>query len=184
MFKISDTYFNFNQGIFEKRGEKYLKVKKTLKDLNDFFLTKKNVNLDEIIYKVEGVIHEEKEGQLNFGVTTVYSGTINEEFYMTKGHYHKNLFNAEYYWGIKGKGLLLMCDKSGNYSLEKVEKNSLHYILGEKAHRLINISSENLVVGACWASNSGHNYQEIIRKGFPVRIFKNKDTFEIIKVKN
>ena len=89
---------------------------------------------------------------------------------MTKGHFHARRETAEYYWGIAGKGVLLLMDESGNCTVQAVEKGSLHYIGGHIAHRLINIGDEDLLVGACWPSDAGHDYGSIAGSGFPVRV--------------
>ena len=102
---------------------------------------------------------------------------------MTKGHYHKKLTHTEYYWGIKGTGLLVLLNTNGECSVELVEKDSLHYIPKDTAHRLINISDEEFVAGACWPADAGHNYGEIQEKGFPVRVFKDGNGYKIVEDK-
>jgi glucose-6-phosphate isomerase len=181
----SKLYFNFENGEFISGDEQGMLIsKKKFKDIKSVFLKPEDKNIadDEIMYEVTGFINKEKAGELNFGVTKIFPGTVNNEFYMTKGHYHEKMSHTEYYWGIKGRGLLVLKDSEGNCSVVTVEKNSLHYIPENTAHRLINVSDEPLVVGACWPSDAGHNYGEILEKGFPVRVFKSENGYIINEI--
>ncbi|MGX7139240.1 glucose-6-phosphate isomerase family protein [Enterococcus silesiacus] len=129
-------------------------------------------DLTKIIYEVEyhdnGLV-EGCKGGLFLGISHVMPGTVGNEFYMTKGHIHREKDTGEYYWGMKGKGLLLIVFKDNTYKLEDVTEGSIHYIPGNTSHRLINTGTEKLSVGACWLSESGHDY---VNCHFPVRVFK------------
>ena len=181
----SNLYFNFENGEFSDTDKQNLIIsKKKFKDLKSVFLKPEDESIDDekIMYEVTGYINEGKAGELNFGVTKIFPGEVNGEFNMTKGHYHEKMSHTEYYWGIKGRGLLILKNIDGECSVITVEKNSLHYIPENTAHRLVNISDEPLVVGACWPSDAGHNYGEIQEKGFPVRIFRSNDGYSISKI--
>ena len=181
----SNLYFNFENGEFLDTSEQKLVVsKKKFKELKSVFLKPEDKSTDDetVMYEVTGYITDEKAGELNFGVTKIFPGTVNGEFYMTKGHYHEKMSHTEYYWGIKGTGLLVLKNTDGECSVIKVEKNSLHYIPENTAHRLVNTSDEPLVVGACWPSDAGHNYGEIQEKGFPVRVFRSNNGYSIEKI--
>jgi glucose-6-phosphate isomerase len=91
---------------------------------------------------------------------------------MTKGHFHSQTDRAEFYWGVKGKGMLILMDRSRKTWAEEVFPGSLHYIGGDVAHRLANTGDENLVVGACWPSDAGHDYEEIAINGFSARLME------------
>ncbi len=127
---------------------------------------------DTVVYSVES--HEATEagtrGGLFFGTSTVKPGRVGDEYFMTKGHFHSRIECAEYYWGISGRGVLLLMDESGSCRAEEVTEGSLHYIPGGVAHRLINTGEVDLVVGACWPSDAGHDYAAIADRGFPVRL--------------
>lgn len=89
---------------------------------------------------------------------------------MTKGHFHQTENRAEYYWGIEGKGMLLLMDKEGNTWAEEMVAGTLHYINGYTAHRVANTGDTTLVFGACWPSDAGHDYETIARHGFSKRL--------------
>ena len=182
----SNLYFDFEKGEFiNSESSKIVKAQKIFLDIKSIFLNPNDEKItdDTVLYEVNAFINEANIGELNFGVTKIHSGTINGEFFMTKGHYHEKLTHTEYYWGINGKGLLLLLNKNGECSIELVEKNSLHYIPKDTAHRLVNTSEEELVVGACWPSDAGHDYEEIQEKGFPIRIIQDGTEYKIEKNK-
>jgi glucose-6-phosphate isomerase len=66
--------------------------------------------------------------------------------------------------------MLILMDRNRNTWAEDVYPGSLHYIGSELAHRLANTGNEDLVVGACWPSDAGHNYEEIALNGFSARL--------------
>lgn len=163
-------------------GANIQKRKKLLIDCSFLFHKNKNFeDMNETIYEVEwhdNGVEEGAYGGLYFGITHVYQGDIDGEFYMTAGHMHQDTLMSEYYVGLKGKGLLLMVFPDGTYKLDEVKVGSVHYILGNTIHRLINIGEETLSVGACWQSASGHDYDVTT---IPIRIFRDKeDGFKLL----
>jgi glucose-6-phosphate isomerase len=126
----------------------------------------------QVVYEVTShmAVPEGKAGGLFFGISRILPGTVGNEYFMTKGHFHANRDTAEYYFGISGTGVLLLMDEAGGCTAQEVEKGSLHYIGGNIAHRLVNTGGQVLVVGACWPSDAGHNYENIHQSGFPVRV--------------
>ncbi len=102
-------------------------------------------------------VAEGTPGGLFFGVSTIYPGKVSNEYFMTRGHFHLQPERVEFYWCIRGKGSLILMNRERNTWAEKVYPGSLHYIGGETAHRLVNTGNQNLIVGACWSSDAGHN---------------------------
>jgi glucose-6-phosphate isomerase len=131
-------------------------------------------DLDTIVYEVYsyGEGEESKQGNLLWGLTILYPVYIEGECNMTRGHFHKDKNCAEFYFGIKGEGLLVFMNDIGEMWAEKVMPGSLHYIDGRYAHRLVNTGDTELKVGACWPTTAGHDYAAIENKQFPNRIFK------------
>ena len=127
---------------------------------------------DTVVYTVQSheAVAAGTAGGLFFGTSTVKPGRVGDEYFMTKGHFHARRETAEYYWGISGSGVLLMMDEDGSCRAEEVTSGTLHYIPGRVAHRLINTGEVDLVVGACWPSDAGHDYGTIETGGFPVRV--------------
>ena len=151
MVKKSNLYFDFENGNFKSSvSEKLFITEKKFQELKSIFSDPHDEKIkdEKVLYEVTAFINEENVGELNFGATKIFPGTVNEEFFMTKGHYHKKLTHTEYYWGIKGRGLLVLLNINGECSIELVEKDSLHYIPKDTAHRLVNISDEEVFISS------------------------------------
>lgn len=167
--------YNFSTG--EIIGDNISVVIRTVGETLDIYLDSqvKEELKEHIAYYVQ--VHEpepEVEGALQFGTSNINPGDVNGEYFMTKGHTHEINNRAEYYFGISGSGLLLLMNQDGETTIEEVTNNSLHYIKGDVAHRLVNVGTEKLVVGACWNADAGHNYNSIAQSGFKVRIMKSE----------
>ncbi len=126
----------------------------------------------QVVYEVEAYmpVAEGTPGGLFFGVSTIFPGKVGNEYFMTRGHFHSISDRAEFYWGLQGKGMLILMDRDRNTWTEEICPGSLHYISAHIAHRLANTGDEKLVVGACWPSDAGHDYEEIRVNGFSARL--------------
>jgi len=148
-----------------------------LKNLFDVFEDKQaffDLDTERIIYSVQAIfpVTKDVEGGLFYGKTVIEPGRVGNEYFMTKGHFHHKADRAEFYWGIQGEGILILMDKKRNIRAEKMFPGSLHYINGHVAHRTANTGTTPLIFGACWPSDAGHNYQEIIDEGFSARLME------------
>ena len=127
---------------------------------------------DTLVYRVQ--MHDKEregtEGGLLFGTSYVQPGSVDGEYFMTRGHYHLKRHTAEYYFCISGKGALILMDETGKTWMEEMRRGTLHYIAGGVAHRLANTGDEELVIGCCWPSDAGHDYATIERTGFAKRL--------------
>lgn len=159
------------------KGEPVINQIRKLKDLTGIFQDQETfdqMDMEQIAYAVQSwlPVAEGTPGGLFFGISTIYPGKVGSEYFMTKGHFHAKSDRAEFYWGVQGKGMLILMDRERNTWAEEVYPGSLHYIGSEIAHRLANTGSENLVVGACWPSDAGHDYHEIAVNGFSARLLE------------
>ncbi|MBL1229729.1 hypothetical protein IW492_10850 [Enterococcus sp. BWB1-3] len=155
-------------------GKDVIRKQTKLKNYANYYqMVSESEDFEKVIYEVEyhdnGLI-EGVNGGLFFGISHIMSGKIGNEYHMTKGHIHQKKDTGEYYWGLKGEGLLLLVFKDKTYRLEEVKEGSVHYIPGNTSHRLINTGTEKLSVGACWLTESGHDY---LNCDFPIRVIKN-----------
>lgn len=153
------------------KGEPIMTQVRMLKDLKGIFQDEKSfleMDPEQKVYTVQSwmPVVEGTPGGLYFGTSTIYPGKVGNEYFMTKGHTHALSDRAEFYWGVKGKGMLILMDHNRNTWVEEVYPGSLHYIGAEVAHRLANTGDLNLIVGACWPSDAGHNYESIASDGF------------------
>ena len=162
---------------YAMKGEPILHQLRQLKDIDGIFHDQEalaELNSETPVYSVQAwmPVAEGTPGGLFFGASTIYSGKVGDEYFMTKGHFHAQSDRAEFYWGVQGKGMLILMDRDRNTWAEEVSPGSLHYIGSQIAHRLANTGSENMVVGACWPSDAGHNYEEIAVNGFSARLLE------------
>jgi glucose-6-phosphate isomerase len=152
-------------------GEKIEKTERRMSDLKDIFSDKgalEQMPSNQIVYEVESYlpVPQNTTGGLFFGITHIHPGTVGDEYFMTKGHFHKIMDRAEFYWCIEGEGMLILMDQDRNTWAEKMYPGSLHYINGYTAHRTANTGSNILVFGACWPADAGHDYKTISIHGF------------------
>jgi len=152
-------------------GSKINKATRKIGDLKTIFSDRAAYDLtspDKIVYEVESYlpVDEGTTGGLFFGITFIHPGKVGDEYFMTKGHFHKIADRAEFYWGIEGEGMLILMDKHRKTWAEKMYPGSLHYINGFTAHRTANTGNTILSFGACWPSDAGHDYDSISQHGF------------------
>lgn len=158
-------------------GEGVEKTIRMQKDLKGIFADREafdKLPSDKVIYEVSSFIPEKEgtPGGLYFGITYIHPGKVGNEYFMTKGHFHSQIDRAEFYWGLKGEGMLILMDESRHVWAEKMFPGSLHYIPGGIAHRVANTGSQTLSFAACWPSDAGHNYAEIAENGFAARLIE------------
>jgi glucose-6-phosphate isomerase len=132
---------------------------------------------DPVVYEV--YTHDEgpkKPGNLLWGLTIMKPVDSNGECNMTRGHFHVDRNCTEYYFCLRGEGLLLLMDESGHTWAERMSEGSLHHIDGHLAHRCVNTSlTEELWIGACWPTVSGHDYESVEAREFGYRVKRNAD---------
>jgi glucose-6-phosphate isomerase len=172
---IVDSSFNVDYSNGGVKRKDIIHAKKYLKDLPNIFGDEEafsKIDGDVLIYEVQAIqpVTEGLEGGLFYGKTIIHSGKVGDEYYMTKGHFHQKIDRAEFYWGIEGEGMLLLMDQERKTWAEIMIPGSLHYIDGFIAHRTVNTGVTPLSFGACWPSDAGHNYQEIMDNGFSARL--------------
>ncbi len=152
---------------------------RTIGDLQDIFYDKKALSAlpaDKKVYEVASYfpVADGTEAGLFFGITYIYPGMVANEYFMTKGHFHKLRNRAEFYCCIEGEGALLLMDEQRHTWAEKMSPGSLHYINGYTAHRTVNTGNSILSFSAVWPSDAGHDYDTISEKGFS-KILVEKD---------
>jgi glucose-6-phosphate isomerase, archaeal len=157
-----------------KNGD-FITSEKRMGDMKGVFKAENEWQLTDpkkIIYTVQAYLPEEDDtqGGLFWGTTTIQPGRLGQEYFMTRGHFHAKTDTAEYYWCIKGNGVLILMDEKRNTWGEEMTPGSLHYINRSVAHRVANTGDKPLVFDACWPSDAGHDYQEIADNGFSARL--------------
>jgi glucose-6-phosphate isomerase, archaeal len=135
---------------------------------------------DPVVYEVYEMLRPETAGDLRSGLSVVHPGRVGDEFYMTKGHFHKVIDTAEIYYGVKGRGLLLMEDTGGEWAVEEIAAGQPVYVPPGWAHRSINIGAgEDLVTFFVYPAHAGHDYGTIERRGFRKRVLRDGQGYRI-----
>ena len=135
----------------------------------------------QVVYRIEYFkpIKDGTEGGLFWGNTTIEPGKVGDEYFMTKGHFHRVRNRGEYYATIQGVGALLLMEEGSETRAETMRPGSLHYIPANTAHRVANTGEEPLTFLACWPSDAGHDYETIERQGFSARMVERNGKPEI-----
>ncbi len=146
------------------------KLVRKLSDLKGYFLDEKAYNEllkdDPVVYEVYAVEQEEKDGDLNFATTVLYPGKVGKEFFFTKGHFHSKADRAEIYYGIKGKGGMLLQTIEGKVEWIPMGPGTVVYVPPYWAHRTVNTGDEPFIFLAVYPADAGHEYGSIAEKGF------------------
>lgn len=186
MTNILEPELTFKNDILE--GKNIDRIDRKLKDLGGIFNDKQAYNdmpSDTVIYKVESYfpVPQNTEGGLFYGITYIYPGTVGNEYFMTKGHFHKMRNRAEFYCTLKGEGMLLLMNEQGHTWAEKMYPGSIHYIHSHIAHRTANTGDSILSFSAFWPSDAGHDYEIIKEHGFSKILIK-QDGLPVLVEKN
>ncbi|MDE2635427.1 MAG: cupin domain-containing protein [Chloroflexota bacterium] len=121
---------------------------------------------DRLIYEVQGVELPAEEGQIPHCTTRIRPGRVGSEYHMTKGHYHARREQGEVYFGLSGRGYLVMQTESGETDVREMVAGSAAYVPPYWAHRTVNTGDEDFVFFSVWEARAGHDYGTIERDGF------------------
>ncbi len=133
-----------------------------------------------LVYEFNEMGVPEHEGDLAFGTSIIYPGTVGGEYFMTKGHFHTILDTAEVYLCIQGRGLILMENPEGEWGYEVITPGQMAYVPKRWAHRSINIGKEPFVQFFAFRADAGHDYGTIETKGFRKLVVEKNGSFAII----
>jgi len=118
---------------------------------------------DPIVYEV--VDYRKKESDLCFGTTIMSPGRVGNEYYMTRGHFHLRRECGEAYYTQSGEGVLLLESRTGESRVVEMLPGVCAFIPPEWAHRSINTGADKLVFVWFCATDAGHDYGEILKRG-------------------
>jgi len=120
-----------------------------------------------LLYEVhEAAEIPKKDGHQLFSTTILRPGTVGDEYFMTKGHYHARSDRSELYYGLAGEGLLLMQTPEGRINAQPMRAGAACYVPPYWGHRSINTGLENLVFLAVYPADAGYDYGTIAEEGF------------------
>lgn len=155
-------------------------VRRRLSDMHEAYLEPPG-GRDDLVYEVHNIDVPATADNILSSTTVLYPGTVHDEYFMTKGHFHEVRGRAEIYTGISGEGLLLMATEDGRYAVEEIRPGAVNYVPGGWAHRSVNTGTEPLAFFAAYVGDAGHDYATIEQRGFPVAIVKGAQGPELRK---
>ena len=184
MSNIKEPEITFRNGMLEGRGIE--KIDRKIKNLKDIFFNLdalEKMDPETVVYEVESYfpVEQNTEGGLFFGITYIHPGVVGNEYFMTKGHFHKIKNRGEFYCTLQGEGMLILMDEERNTWAEKMYPGSIHYIKGNTAHRTANTGTSILSFSAFWPSDAGHDYAIISEQGFSKILIKKDGKPELIE---
>lgn len=127
---------------------------------------------DPIHYEVFEKPVPEEEGQLMYCISKLNPGTVGDEYFMTKGHYHTVPNTAEIYLCLRGYGYMLMKTTDGKFTAEQFRPGRMVYVPPYWGHRSVNTGDEPLISFCVYPGNAGHNYGDIEKEGFIKRVYR------------
>lgn len=171
------NYLNWEQGfaldfdLRSGRSQNAAATKRYLSDMQEFYSDQEAAGRilekeDPLIYEFYELGCPEREGDLAFGTTIVYPGMIGDEYYMTKGHFHRKVDTAEVYYILDGEGYMVMENPKGMTVEIHLKKGEVAYVPRSYAHRSVNTGRKPLVMFFTFAADAGHDYGTIEQRGY------------------
>jgi glucose-6-phosphate isomerase len=157
LFKVDEMLVPFDE-----------RKKRRLKDMKNAFFYKEDaekLDPNTLIYEYYRVLGLD----VCCALTLLYPGKIGREYFMTKGHYHKDL-RGEVYFCLSGNGMLLFQNREGKVESVEFRKGMLLYNPGDYAHRAINTGTEVLSFLTFFLGEIEHDYESIEREGFKLLV--------------
>ena len=162
-----DALMELKSGVIDEPSQI---IRRCLSDMPSFFhdqdAVKTLLEQDPVLYTVYVKQNPTSSSLWSIGSTVIEPGTVGNEFYMTKGHFHAKEEAPEVYFTLRGLGRILLQKRSGEIEVQNMAPGAINYIPGDWAHRTVNIGKEPLVFFAVWPSDAGHNYGTIEETGF------------------
>lgn len=171
------TEESYSQGVVRKLGIRSIEFEEKilyrpdvmertrLRDIKDIFYDVKAVrdrDDSEAIYK--SYLRQNKG--LSYRMVVVNPGKIGDEFYKTRGHFHRNAADTEIYLTLRGNGLLLLQHKRTNRCMfVPLKVGNVANVPPYYAHRVVNIGNEELTILSIFPRTSGSDYKTIREKG-------------------
>ena len=135
---------------------------------------------DSLVYEFYEIGVPQDAGDVAFGSSITYPGKVGDEYFMTKGHFHTILDTAEVYYCLNGRGLMLMENPEGDWSVEELTPGVAVYVPKRYAHRSINIGDTPLVTFFAFRGDAGHDYGTIETKGYRKLVVEKEGQWTII----
>lgn len=120
-----------------------------------------------LVYRVYDAADLPKEdGQLLFSTTVIQPGRVGDEWFMTKGHFHARADRSELYYGLSGRGMLVLQTPEGRVATLPMVAGTAAYVPPYWGHRTVNTGDDPFVFLAAYPADAGYDYGTIARDGF------------------
>jgi glucose-6-phosphate isomerase, archaeal len=141
-------------------GSSILRSQKSVGDLEKYWLNYDPEKSEHQVYETQSWFcrPDGTEGAVLWASTTLFPGTVNGEFFMTRGHFHTKPTHGELIVVASGHGILALCDHEGNTENISLKPGTTYYIDGSQAHRTINTGEQPLIFWCSWPADCGHDY--------------------------
>lgn len=116
-------------------------------------------------YEVFSSQQTDLPGALTVGTSVLGPGRIGDEYALTRGHLHRISNRAEMYFGLHGRGVMLLENLEGEVHALEIVPGSMVYVPGGWIHRSVNVGSDVLVTLFCFNADSGQNYEIVEQSG-------------------
>ena len=152
-------------------GEFIVTITKTIGDLAGYWhdaAALARIDSATALYTTETwfPVEDGTEGAVLWGNTTLLPGRVGDEYFMTRGHWHRKRNRGELVICVSGRGALLLMNEQRETRMEWLSPGSTHHVPGHTAHRTVNTGAEPLVFLCAWPADCGHEYDEIRELGF------------------
>jgi glucose-6-phosphate isomerase len=127
---------------------------------------------DRVAYRVEAFEPQPEgvPGAVCCATTFLEPGTVGDEYFLTRGHFHVNEDRPELEVTVSGDGWLVLMSDDRITRVERMSAGSVHHVPPRTAHRVANVGATPLVFVSYWASETGHDYKTIADHGFSGRV--------------
>jgi len=113
---------------------------------------------------------EGERGAVCCATTFLEAGTVGDEYFLTRGHFHVKEDCPELEVTVSGTGVLVLMAVDRRTWTEPMRAGSVHHVPPGTAHRVANTGDGPLVFVSYWPSETGHDYRTIVEHGFGARV--------------
>jgi glucose-6-phosphate isomerase len=158
-------------------GESVREGRRTIAGLPGYFhdeAARAQLPGDTLVYRVMSFesAPEGQPGAVCAATTVLEPGVVGDEYFLTRGHFHAHEDRPELEVVVSGRGLLVLMDRERRTWTEPMAAGTVIHVAPGIAHRTVNTGDEPLVFVSYWASETGHDYDAIARRGFGLRVFR------------
>lgn len=115
----------------------------------------------ELVYWVESSDTQHDAGGLITGLTCMQPGCIGGEYFMTRGHLHRDAGCGELYCCLAGRGVMLLETLDGATQAVEMTTGEAVYVPGGWVHRSVNVGDTPLTMLFCYPALAGQDYAVI-----------------------